>query len=373
LIALSRYFGDIWLVFFGKFSAKYHIAIFCFYRATLKFAEVLLAQQSLYFFQATKSVSEELGNMFSFTWASYLGLRELWWQSRGYAGVHPELTPKQVERKFTGGLPLPGGIDFEELFLKMSWEEHERRIAKSMLFEACSMYEQWLEAVCSEMGLDDTMARTVADQLQFPLGHTKNGKKYDYEVALNYLTLNRSTFIDAEFVPSLRKNKLNCLHHLSAYITAYRYFKECRNALIHSSGKVNDRIIANHLNLVQAQICAKIPYSLPFNHEFSLNTARHGELIPIVLQDCKLFATIVQRIIVMLDAELALYKGCESIIKFRAMQVVMSDRSKWINLIGSNQKKQENRTKGLLATSGLPRAIDALNVYNWLKAEKIVP
>lgn len=327
----------------------------------------------MYFFSATKSVSDELGNMFSFSWASYLGLRELWWQSRGYASVHPELTPKQIEKKFTGGLPLPGGIDFEELFLKMSWEEHERRVAKSILFEACSMYEQWLEAVCGEMGLPLSRAKLIADQLQFPLGHLSNGKPHDYQVALDYLYINRSTFIKDEFLPTLRSNKLNCLHHLPAYITAYRYFKECRNALIHSSGKVNSRIVVYHQNLSIEQIFTKIPCSLPFNHEFSLAIAPEGSLIPLSLHDCKLLATVIQRIIVMLDAELALYKGCETIMKSRTLAIAKADRSKWINLIGSNATKQATRTAGLLSASGLPKAVNPSNVYNWLRVEKIIP
>ncbi|MBP1203961.1 hypothetical protein JOD97_001975 [Duganella sp. 1411] len=333
-----------------------------------------MAQQSLYFFKATKNVSDELGNMFSFSWASYLGLRELWWQSRGYASVHPELTAKQIEKKFTGGLPLPGGIDFEELFLKMSWAEHERRVAKSILFEACSMYEQWLEAVCSEMRLPSSRAKVIADQLQFPLGHTTgNGIPNDYQVALDYLKLHNSMVIGTEFLPNLRKNKLNCLHHLSSYITAYRYFKECRNSLIHSSGKVNARIIKYHLNLVLEQTFVNTPLALPFNHEFSLTIAPEDDTIPLSIQDCKLFATVVQRIIVMLDAELAVYQGCEDIVKSRVGSIVKTDKSKWINLIGSNAKKQATRTNGLLAKSGLPKAVDALKVYNWLRAEKVVP
>jgi hypothetical protein len=342
-----------------------------FYIALIN-AEVSLAQQSKFFFNETKIVSEELGSMFSFTWASYLGLRELWWQTRGYARVHPELTPVQIEKKFTGGLPLPGGIDFKELFLEMEWEEHERRIAKSMLFEACTMYEQWLEAVCDEMGLPASRAKTIADQLQFPLGHAPNGKVSDYQVALDYIKLHRSAFMESQFVPNLRGNKLNCRHQLSDYIGAYRFFKECRNSLIHSGGLANGRIEAYHLGLVQAQTFPRIPYVRTFNHDFSLAASREGERIPLSVQDCKLFATIVQRVIVTLDAELALYNGCENIVKKRTLPLATATKGRWIDLIGSNTKKQAARTKGLLSSTGLPIPVDAHQVYLWLKVHHIV-
>ncbi|MGD1327189.1 hypothetical protein ACNHE5_20175 [Pandoraea pnomenusa] len=71
-----------------------------------------------FFFSATQSVDDRLGDVFSFTWASYAGLRELWWQVRGFKTQFPNLHINEIENKFLSGLPIPGGIDFQNLFLR---------------------------------------------------------------------------------------------------------------------------------------------------------------------------------------------------------------------------------------------------------------
>lgn len=326
-----------------------------------------------YFFEATQSVSDDLGRMFNFTWASYLGLRELWWQVKGYSTTYPNLNAKQLESKFVGGLALPGGIDFKQIMLETTWEEHERAFAKSILFEACTMYEGWLEAVCGEVFSDPKIAKNAADQLQFPLGHQngKPGKPWDFATAILKVNTSISPMMKAEFFGRLKLNGLNCWYHFDDYLTAYRYFKECRNSFIHSSGRVNDRVVEQHALLAQLQSCTKIPLMPTFNHPFRHEAQHLGNRIQLDLHDCKLFATIVQRMIVTLDAAFSVHSTCEEILRRSAHEYVVQNKSKWKNL-SSAPGKRLPKVKGLLVGAGFPLPINISAVDAWLTAQRII-
>jgi hypothetical protein len=116
-----------------------------------------------FFFPATHSVDRRLGDTFGFIWASYAGLRELWWQVRGFRTQFPDLHIDEVKSKFLSGLNLPGGIDLRRTFLETEWLAHEGEFAKWILFESCTLYESWAEKVCSEI-----FSRTTAES------HAKN-------------------------------------------------------------------------------------------------------------------------------------------------------------------------------------------------------
>lgn len=104
-----------------------------------------------FFFSSTQSVDDRLGDVFSFTWASYAGLRELWWQVRGFRTQFPELHIAEIERKFLSGLPMPGGIDLQRMCINTDWNYHEQEFAKWILFESCTLYEGWAEKVCADI------------------------------------------------------------------------------------------------------------------------------------------------------------------------------------------------------------------------------
>ena len=92
-----------------------------------------------FFFSATQSVDDRLGDLFSFTWASYAGFRDLWWQVRSFKKEFPSLHIKEIEKKFLSGLLLPGGIDLNQMCLQTEWTQHESEFAKWLLFEACTV------------------------------------------------------------------------------------------------------------------------------------------------------------------------------------------------------------------------------------------
>lgn len=317
-----------------------------------------------FFFPATQSVDDRLGDVFSFIWASYAGLRELWWQVRGFQSQFPDLHVKRVEEKFLSGLPVPGGIDFRRLFLDASWGRHEDEFAKWLLFETCTLYEGWAEKVCGDVFV--TGSEQHAKQLQFPSSTTPSGQAKGFLVTVSAANTATSSLMLNDFFPRLASSKLNVWPDLEHYLTAYRYFKECRNSIIHSDGLVTQDIVDWRARLSTVQLLQPAP----FRHLFALPAQTLGDKIDMHLGDCTLFATVVRKVICTLDAALCVSDTSEQILEQR-LRLLVSKSLKWVNL-PTDPARRERRVHRMLAASRIPEPINFGNVMSWMLAKGII-
>lgn len=318
-----------------------------------------------FFFSATQSVDDQLGDVFSFTWASYAGLRELWWQVRGFQTQFPNLHIKEVEKKFLSGLPMPGGIDFKHLFIQTDWSVHEQEFSKRLLFDACALYEGWAEKVCKDIFLGGNQER-YAKALQFPAGRSSNGQPKGYAAAVSAANGASSALMLSEFLPTLKASRMNCWTTIDHHLIAYRYFKECRNSFIHSDGRVTQEVIDLHAQLSSTQ--RVLPP--PFRHTFSLPTQLLMDKINLDMKDCILFATLIRRLICTFDAALCVSLTSEELLEKRLKRLVAT-HPKWKSL-PSDKAKREQRVHRMLAASRIPEPVNFANVMTWMQAKGII-
>lgn len=321
-----------------------------------------------FFFSATQSVDDRLGNVFSFIWASYAGLREFWWQVRGFQKEFPELHIKEVEKKFLSGLPLPGGIDIQQLCLKTDWLTHEQEFSKWLLFEACTLYEGWAEKVCRDVFSAQTYEQN-AKGLQFPTGTNKTGKVTGYSVVVAKANESASILMVTEFLPKLKASKLNCWTTLDAHLIAYRFFKECRNAFIHSDGLVTQEVIDCYIDLLSAQT-VPLGQTGPFRHPFAHPVQTLDMKIDLNLRDCVLFATLVRKLICTFDAALCVTAASENLLEQRLRKLVSSS-PKWISL-PHDPVKRAQRVHRMLSASRIPEPTNIANVMSWMESKRII-
>jgi len=318
-----------------------------------------------FFFSATQSVDNRLGDLFSFIWASYAGLRELWWQVRGFSKEFPAMHIKDVEKKFLSGLPQPGGIDFRQMFLDREWSRHEAEFSKWLLFEACTLYEGWAEKVCADV-FPSKSAKSNAKQLQFPSGTTKTGKPDGYPVPIAEANSATSALMVAEFFPTLKASKLNCWPTVNDHLSAYRFFKECRNCFIHSDGLATQEILDLHTKVMAIQ--GKTPS--PFKHPFSLPKPILNQRIALDLRDCSLLATLVRKLICTFDAALSVASKSETILEQR-LRFLISNNPKWTNLPGDGAK-QSQRIHRMLGASRIPEPTNLGSVMAWMQTKRLI-
>jgi len=318
-----------------------------------------------FFFSATQSVDDRLGDVFSFIWASYAGLRELWWQVRGFHHEFPELPVSEMEKKFLSGLPMPGGIDIKNMCLNTSWAQHEQEFAKWLLFEACTLYEGWVEKVCYDVFSAQTYEQH-SKGLQFPQGINKKGKPVGFQVVVAQANTKTSPLMITEFLPTLKASKLNCWPTVNEHLTAYRYFKECRNSFIHSEGRTTQDII-DWLEKVKNHQEATPNL---FRHQFSLPKQIMGQRIQLNLRDCILFATLVRKLICTFDAALCVTVTSEKLLEQR-LRTLVSTNPKWTNLPGDPTKRAQ-RVHRILSASRIPEPSNLSNVMTWMHSKHII-
>ena len=318
-----------------------------------------------FFFSATQSVDNRLGDVFSFIWGSYAGLRELWWQVRGFKTQFPDLHVSELKNKFLGGMSTPGGIDFQRLFINTDWPDHEKEFAKWILFDVCTLYEGWAEKVCGDIYSVSTYEKH-AKALQFPSGIRPNGRVIGYPVAVNQANSSVSSLMKAELFPTLKNSHLNCWLSINEYLVAYRYFKECRNSFIHSDGYATQEVIDRYDELTAIQSVSPSP----FRHPFSLPVQSLGKKIELDIKDCILFSTIVRKLICTFDAALCVSSASEAILEQR-IRALVSNNPKWNNL-PNDPAKREQRIHRILSASKIPEPMCFSNMMTWMQTKGII-
>lgn len=319
-----------------------------------------------FFFSATQSVDNRLGDVFSFIWASYAELRELWWQVRGFQNQFPELHINEIEKKFLSDLTIPGGIDLQRLFINTNWSDHEKEFSKWLLFEACTLYEGWAEKVCGDI-FSSSVAEKYSKALQFPAGTKPNGQVTGYPIVVSATNNQTSNIMVSEFLPTLQASKLNCWSTVNEHLIAYRFFKECRNAFIHSDGVATQDVIDQHVALSSVQ---NIQPAL-FRHPFQLPAQNLDKRINLNLKDSILFATLVRRLICTFDATLCVHVNSEQVLEKRLRNLIGTKASKWRSL-PKDQEKREQRVHRMLAASRIPEPANFTNMMHWMQSKNII-
>lgn len=318
-----------------------------------------------FFFSSTQSVDDRLGDIFSFIWGNYAGLRNFWWQVRGFKAQFPDLHISTIERKFLAGLPMPGGIDFRKTFLEKDWKEHEKEFSRWIIFDTCTLYEGWAEKVCKDIFTSSTYERN-AKAIQYPSGVKPNGQPSGYPIAVNEANNSISNLMKNEFLPILKNTHLNCWNFIDQHLIAYRFFKECRNSFIHSEGTVTQDILDIHADLSAVQVVTPSP----FRSSFILPSQTLGHRIELDLKDCINFATIVRKLICTFDAALSVSVASEIILEQRIRQL-KSNTPKWNNL-PSDPAKKEQRIHRILSASKIPEPQCFTNMMTWMKSKNII-
>lgn len=303
--------------------------------------------------------------MFGFIWSSYAGLRELWWQVRGFRDQFPDLHINQINTKFLAGLPLPGGLDLARMCINREWSAHEQEFSKWLLFEACTLYETWAEKICGDL-FPASQAGSQAKNLQFPRGTTTAGKPTGYVVTIGKVNKSTSSLMVSEFFPVLRASKLNRWSTINEHLIAYRFFKECRNAIIHSDGLADQSLIDARARLIAVQESS----AKPFRHIFALPTLTADEPIRLNIKDCVVFATVVRLIICTFDAALSVSRSSEAILE-RRMRLTCTKKGAFSQL-PKDPAKREQRIKRLITAARIPVPTSFGTVARWMEQRGIV-
>lgn len=323
-----------------------------------------MTTSSAVFFTETKGVTDEMGDFFSFTWASYAGLRDLWWQTRGFKICYPDTSDKNLHDKFFSGLQLPGRIDLETICINMDWEEHEYRFSSNLIFNACTLFETWIDRICSYTIPSDE--NWFSKALQSPLLPTTGNNKC-YVDCINYIKSNKSHYLHNEVLPTLIKHKANSWSRINSLLVIYSYFKLIRNNLVHSGGVVTDRIINRHVQLVSDITTS----GNPVKSVFEIPTQTLGDKIKLPIKDSINFYSVLKCLIFTYDAALSTTTLSENTFEQRLRDTVEADKSS-LYRVPLETRKRNRVLRSILLKSNLPVNIDFENFYDYLLVKRVI-
>lgn len=316
------------------------------------------------FFKETQGVTDEMGDFFSFTWASYAGLRELWWQTRGFKNCYPDISDKELYEKFFSGLQLPGRVDLKTLCISMDWEEHEYKFSSNLIFNACTLFETWIERVCSYAVPSSQDWFPKALQCPF-LPSTTNQKTYID--CVNYIKSNKSNYLNDEILPTLTKHKANSWPRINSLLIIYTYFKSIRNNLVHSGGVVTQTIV-NKQNALISELSTN---GNPVKGVFEMPTQILGEKIKLPIKDSINIYSVLKCLIFTYDAALSTTNYSEDTFKKRLRSTVENSKHS-LYRVPVDIRKRKRVLRSILLRSNLPTDIDFDKFYSFLLSNGII-
>lgn len=260
------------------------------------------------FFSDTRSSLRAIAELYNFVWPTAAALWNLRWQVRGFLAIRPDAAPDELNGRFVVGSGLPG-VDFRDACERQTWDNQQQQLAKFVLFELCSYFEGWLEQVLEKLGKNTKKNR---QGLQFPSGVDKQGKPAGYLPTMNKVTSPESVVLKNSFYATLLKHRKNGLSQIESLLVCYRYFKECRNCLMHGGGTASqgaEDAFAELAALTNKDLGVR---SMPEHHPLS-----SGAAVELSLRGVVGFGDIVARLIVTMDAELSRCEAAERELRSR--------------------------------------------------------
>ena len=254
------------------------------------------------FFKVSKAVGQRLTDTFDFVWPTATAIWNLRWQVQGFVSVNPQANEEELAGRFVAGSGIRG-CNLRHACMAITWEAQQQQFAKFLLIECCALYEAWCEGVVDELGCRDDLLK----HLQFP-SESKGGKTSGLTYAIGIINSSLSQPLNAAIYPSLLKNKKNCLNQVENLLLCYRFFKECRNAVIHRGGIASQKtedLCKEYKKLTASSLKAK---EVP-DHR----TVTKDQPIQLSLRGVVGFGDIILKLIATLDAEFSKFKLAEHI------------------------------------------------------------
>lgn len=308
------------------------------------------------FFTPSKLFEAQMTEIFDEVWPTVTALKMLRWQVKGYYEEYSVQNNSRLNAKFVEPEDVTNRPNLYRTCIDDSWEDIEFRIAKNLLTNIFACYEGWVENIL--VTLNYSRVKSDSKKFQFP-STTANG----YNVLLRTLTTNScADLVTAYYNVYKTKNQHYNVGLIDNWFLFYRYFKECRNAIIHTGGQTTQRVIDAYnsiAHLTKADLDVK---EVPQIFNSTLGTP-----IKLSLRGVVGFSQIIIKIVSTLDVELI---KAEKADEYFAKRVLESVRGRQTVSADVNTKRSQVRSYSHKGSFATPSDLDA--IYNILKRFNVV-
>ena len=187
------------------------------------------------FYEPSKLLEAQITEVFDDTWPTVTALRHLRWNVQGYHHEYNVATNAQLTRKFVELDDKTNRPNLYRTCIEQRWEDQEFIIAKNLLINIFACYEAWIENILEILGKN-----TLSNQ-------KKLQSTSDWQSLITLLTQNPNAIIVSNFYSEyMSRNKNYSMAYIDKYMKLMRYFKECRNCIVHRGGQTTQRVVDSY-------------------------------------------------------------------------------------------------------------------------------
>lgn len=187
------------------------------------------------FFISSKLFEAQITDVFDRLWPTLTALKMLRWQVRGF---HEEYDVKDNERlsmRFVDQEDITWRPNLYRVCMLQTWKQMEESIAKDLLINLIARFEGWCENILREIGYSTKKdIKNVSKKMQFP---------GEFSTLITSLISGADPCIQNAFYNKYSHSTRSQPSHLDENLRYYRFFKECRNSIIHNAERTTSEII----------------------------------------------------------------------------------------------------------------------------------
>lgn len=308
------------------------------------------------FFTPSKLFEAQMTEVFDEIWPTVTAMKMLRWQVKGYYEEYCIQDNSRLSSKFVEPEDVSNRPNLYRTCIDDTWEHNEFRIAKNLLTNVFACYEGWVENILVTLGYPNK--RRDSKMFQFPSTMARG-----YDVLLNRLTVNGcGDLISSYYNQYKAKSSRYRLNLIDNWFLFYRYFKECRNAIIHTGGQTTQGVIDAYNYIVHLTTADLDVKEIPQFFSTAL-----GEPIKLSLRGVVGFSQITIKIVSTLDVELI---RAENADKYFAKRVLESVKGRQI--VSADTNKRRNQVKSFCHKGSFTTPSDVEAAYRVLKRHSVV-
>lgn len=301
------------------------------------------------YFSATNDGLAEVTKLFDFLWPTTVALWNLRWQVQGFLQAVPSASEEALAARFASESGVHGAA-LRRTCVTSTWAGQQEQFASFLLGSLCATFEAWCDDIARPFNVN-------GKALQFPSDPADPNRGIG--PALAKMRAFTSSSLQGAFRPALIKSPAYALPQLENLLRCYRYFKEVRNALMHSGGRATAR--TSEAYLLFAPVATPIALGLKEVPEHTPVSV--GAKVKLSLRGVVGLSDALRRIMLTVDAELTETTAAEDEMKARSAAVRRR------HLPADPARRRKAIVKLLAGEFGFPRPSDPDVVGQFLKRQ----
>lgn len=239
------------------------------------------------FYEQSKLLEAQITELFDDLWPSLTAIQNLVWQVSGYYHMTGISQNAKLNRKFVDDDDITNRPNLYRACLERTMDDWKFNLSKNLLTNMFAIYEGWLEMILPNVTTQSVNLKTF----QFP------GK---WQATLAAIQTNpNSLIVDSYYDSYVSRSRHYNLLHLDNYYKIYRYFKECRNCIIHNGGIADQKLLVAYNDVIGLN--ASDIDVVEFPKIEPINTI--GDKVNLYLRGVVGFSQIILKIVSTLDIE----------------------------------------------------------------------